>query len=240
MHLNHYLAQTGLCSRRNAVTLIEQGLIAINGKYITEPHYQVQKTDAVVYKGKKLTPQSKTYILLNKPVGYVSTTEDELGRKTIFDLVPKKGKLFSIGRLDKETSGLIILTNDGQLANTIAHPRYSIYKTYAATLDRQLDYHDLLRIKNGIKLEDGFIKVDKVTYASRANHKTVYVTISSGKKRIIRRIFGSLDYQVYFLDRINVAGIGKKGLKSGAWRNLTAYEVKKLIAQEKHQNADCC
>jgi 23S rRNA pseudouridine2605 synthase len=228
MVLNHYLAQAGICSRRKAVQLIKDSLVTVNGVVVTNPAYQVKETDAVKCNNKLIKHQEKIYLLLNKPKGYVTTASDELGRKTVFDLVSlaHKTRLFTVGRLDKDTTGLIVLTNDGDLAQKLAHPRYQIKKIYEATLDKPLPEEDMLIIKKGIRLRDGIIKVDALASFDRG--MTIKVTLHSGKKRVIRRIFEALDYKVKKLDRINYAGLAKKGLQPGAWRFLTAAEISLL------------
>ncbi|MEX0940905.1 MAG: pseudouridine synthase [Candidatus Babeliales bacterium] len=230
MHLNHYIAQAGICSRRKAVDLIKEKKISVNNQIITNPSYQVKENDIVKYQKKVISAQQNVYILLNKPKGYVSTTSDELGRKTIFDLIGSTTakRLYPVGRLDKDTTGLIIITNDGQLTQKLAHPKFEIQKTYLATLDKPLSHEDFQRIRQGIKLVDGFIRVDSIAYANIKNKKKVKVKLHSGKKRVIRRIFQLLDYQVTELDRVQFAGLTKKNLKKGSWRYLTAEEVKQL------------
>lgn len=230
MFLNHYLAQAGICSRRKAIEFIKAGLVSINNAVITTPTYQVKPTDTVRYKKRVINLEQPIYILLNKPSGYISTTADELGRQTIFDLisVAKKKRLFPIGRLDKETTGLIVLTNDGNLAQKLSHPQYAIKKVYDATLDKPFELALLKKVKKGIRLRDGIARVDSATVPDLKKRQVVRVALHSGKKHIIRRIFEALEYKVKKLDRINYAGLTKKGLKRGAWRYLKKEEIEKL------------
>ncbi|MGE0206822.1 MAG: pseudouridine synthase [Candidatus Babeliales bacterium] len=230
MFLNHYLAQAGICSRRKAVELIKDELVTVNGVIVSEPTYKVQPKDSVKFNGKLIKVEEKTYILLNKPKGYVSSTDDEFGRKTIFELIPlaQKKRLFSIGRLDRDTTGLIVLTNDGQLAQDLGHPRHGIQKVYEVTLDKPLLSEHKSMIKKGIRLRDGLIKVDSLKDDPK-NKAIVFVTLHSGKKRVIRRLFAELDYDVKKLDRIRFAGLTKKGLKPGMWRLLSKDEVSNLL-----------
>ncbi len=230
MHLNHFLAQAGICSRRNAAELIKSGQVRVNNTVKKEPGYLVKPTDVVKYKNRIVKPQEKIYILLNKPTGYITTTADELGRKTILHLIPKamEKRLFPVGRLDKDTTGLILLTNDGDLAQKLAHPRYEIKKVYEATLDKSLATEDAAQIRKGVKLRDGKALIDALSFSDLKNKKIVKVTLHSGKKRIIRRIFEHCDYEVRKLDRINYAGLTQRGLKRGAWRYLNAKEIEKI------------
>jgi 23S rRNA pseudouridine2605 synthase len=230
MYLSHYVAQSGLCSRRKATELIKQGLITVNHQPVTSPAYEVQKDDIVRYRSKPLKLEEKVYILLNKPEGYISSTADEEGRSTILELVPfsKTRRLYPIGRLDKETSGLIILTNDGDLALKLAHPRYQVQKTYEATLDKPLSAEDFEKIKHGIRLKDGLVNVDALYFNKTHNKKIVSVGLHSGKKHIVRRLFEHLDYKVRKLKRTRIADIRTKGLRPGSWRFLTKEEIKSL------------
>jgi len=230
MHLNHYLAQAGICSRRNAAQLIKEGHVYVNGAIQKDPSYQVQETDSVKYKGRIVKLLQKVYILLNKPAGYVTTTADEMGRKTILDLLPKKAQkgLFPVGRLDMDTTGLILLTNDGDLAQKLAHPSYEIKKVYEATLDKPLTSQHAAIIRKGVKLRDGKATVDALSFPNLKNRRIVKVSLHSGKKRIIRRIFGHFEYEVRKLDRINYAGLTQRGLKRGAWRQLSEREIDKI------------
>lgn len=230
MKLNVYLTQSGLCSRRKAVDLIKSGEITVNHWKTTDPGYLVQEKDTIRYKKQiiKLTHEEPIYIAINKPLGIVTTLADTHGRATIIDLLGKKWKqrVFPIGRLDTHTSGIIILTNDGNLCHKLAHPRYNIKKVYQITLDKPLEPEHARLITKGLYLTDGPIKVDKLEQGY--NTTKAKVTIHSGRNRIVRRIFESLGYKTKSLERISFAGISKKGLAQGEWRNLTAKEVEKL------------
>jgi 23S rRNA pseudouridine2605 synthase len=235
LFLNHYLAQAGICSRRKAVALIKEGLVSINNAIITTPTYQVKPTDVVRYKKRVIKPDPYIYVLVNKPAGYVSTTADEMGRNTVLDLVPlaQKKRLYPIGRLDKETTGLIVLTNDGSLAQKLSHPTFEIQKVYQATLDQPCLPDHIQKIKKGIRLKDGIARVDSVNIPNLKNRQIVRIALHSGKKHIIRRIFEALDLKVKKLDRINYAGLTQKDLKPGAWRYLKEDEVENLKSLSK-------
>lgn len=228
--LSKFLAQSGVASRRKVVELIEQGAIKVNGKIIKEPGYKLHDQDIVTYNDKLVRAEEKIYVLLNKPTGYVTTVSDEKGRKTVIDILKKnfRQRLYPVGRLDYDTSGLLIITNDGDFAQSLAHPRFEIGKTYAVTLDRWLSCEDLTRIKNGLNLSDGFIKVDAVSYMPPQARNHVKIILHSGKNRIVRRIFGYLGYTVKKLDRIGYAHLHKKGLPVGTWRYLTDQEITSL------------
>lgn len=228
--LSKFLAQSGVASRRKVVDLIEQGHIKVNNKIVKEPGYKLSSEDVVTYNNKLVRAEEKIYLLLNKPTGYVTTVSDEQGRKTVMDILKKnfKQRLYPVGRLDYDTSGLLIITNDGDFAQSLAHPSYQISKTYAVTLDRWLSYEDLAQIKNGLTLHDGFIKVDSVNYMPPQARNHVTITLHSGKNRIVRRIFSHLGYTVKKLDRIGYAQLHKKGLPVGTWRYLTDQEITSL------------
>lgn len=230
LQLNKYIAHAGLCSRRKADEFILNGDISVNGQIITNKAYRVLETDKISYKSKEIRLEDKIYILLNKPTGYITTVSDERNRKTVIDLIKPKieGRLYPIGRLDRATTGLIILTNDGNMAQSLSHPRYNVQKMYTATLDRPLLGKDLEAIKNGLKLEDGFIKVDGINYMHE-NRACIKLELHSGKNHIIRRIFKHLSYTVIKLDRNYYAGLTKKNLPVGAWRPLTQKEIESLM-----------
>lgn len=230
--LGTYLAHAGICSRRNADTIVRQGLVTLNGKVTKEPGMPVLPGDRIFYKNKLVQLEKKVYVLLNKPLDYISAVSDEgFGRKTVIDLVKNacNERLYPVGRLDYQTTGLILLTNDGDFAQKLAHPRYEVTKIYRVTLNTNFKHSDLTRLKNGILLEDGPMVVDDIFFEhSTQNQKTVNVVIHSGKNRIVRRIFQHIGYRVIALDRINYAGITKRGLKVGQWRFLTSQEVLQL------------
>ena len=226
MPLNKYIAHCGICSRRDAVEFIKQGKVKVNGELATEPGMKVADGDAVSVAGKKIVPtKNLAYILLNKPKGFITTTEDEKGRRTIMDLVASSevDRLYPIGRLDRNTTGLIILTNDGELAQKLSHPKYNVKKIYQVTLDKPITKVDFEKILAGVTLEDGIAPVDSLAMLEEKNE--VGIEIHSGKNRIVRRIFESLGYQVEKLDRVMYAGLTKKNIPRGKWRLLTDREV---------------
>ena len=229
MYLTKYIAHAGLCSRRKALELIKQGLIQVNSKVETDPAYLVQPNDQVQYKSTLLNIIKKPiYILLNKPTDCLSSCADLQGRATVLDYVQvPEARLYPIGRLDKQTTGVLLITNDGQLAYTLSHPRFEVPKIYAVTLDKPFKQLDATRLRMGIELEDGFIVVDQIKVDKR-NAKQVVVHLHSGRNRIVRRMFAHLGYHVQALDRISFAGITHKGLKQGKWRFLTATEIQVL------------
>lgn len=228
MQLNKFISQSGLCSRRNAEILIKSGKIKVNSNTITDSYYKVKENDTVTYKDEILKLKEKIYILLNKPKGFISTVRNEKGRKIIMDIIKPfiKERLFPIGRLDKDTTGLIILTNDGNLAQKLTHPSYEIKKKYIVTLNKKLIEKDYKRITKGLMLEDGFIKPDNLEYQDKKN--ILKIILHSGKKRIIKRIFDHVGYKVKTLDRIKYAGLHKKNLKKGQWRFLAKKEMKNI------------
>lgn len=226
MPLNKYIAHCGVCSRRDAVELIKQGKVKVNGELATEPGMKINDGDAVSVSGKKIVPQRNlVYILLNKPKGFITTTEDDKGRRTIMDLVAgsQEQRLYPIGRLDRNTTGLIILTNDGELSQKLSHPKYNIKKVYQVTLDKAITKQDFEKILAGVELEDGVAPVDSLAMLEEKNE--LGIEIHSGRNRIVRRIFEHLGYQVEKLDRVMYAGLTKKNVPRGKWRLLTEREV---------------
>ena len=230
IRLNKYIANSGICSRREADELIEQGLVTVNGKVVTEMGYQVQKTDKVIFDGQSITPEKPVYVLLNKPKGYISTTKDEKARKTVMDLVANASpyRVFPVGRLDRSTTGVILLTNDGHLTKKLTHPSFNMKKIYHVTLDRKLDRADLNSILEGIRLEEGVAEVDSISYIDGKPKNEIGIEIHIGWNRVIRRIFQKLGYEVEALDRVMFAGLTKKNIKRGHWRILTELEVNNL------------
>ena len=230
IRLNKYIANSGVCSRREADELITQGLVEVNGKVITEMGYQVQKTDKVVFDGQGITPEKPVYVLLNKPKGYISTTKDEKARKTVMDLVANASpyRLFPVGRLDRQTTGLILLTNDGHLTKKLTHPSFGVKKIYHVTLDRKLSVEDLHKIADGIRLEEGVADVDSISFIEGKPKNEIGIEIHIGWNRVVRRIFKKLGYEVEALDRVIFAGLTKKNIKRGHWRILTEMEVNNL------------
>ncbi len=224
--LNKYIAESGICSRRKATDLIKTGQISINENIVTDPTYRLQKNDIVKYNGSKIKPQRKVYILLNKPKDYITTRSDERGRKTVLELIDSKIKerIFPIGRLDRATTGLLILTNDGELSQKLAHPSNEVEKVYQVTLKEELRREDFIKLSKGLTLEDGFIKPDFISFNGKQK-KIVNIGLHSGKNRIVRRLFEYLGYHLSKLDRIQYAGLTKENLAQGKWRFLTTEEI---------------
>ncbi|MDX1954091.1 MAG: pseudouridine synthase [Chitinophagaceae bacterium] len=231
MPLNKFIAHSGVCARRDAALLVKEGKVKVNGQVILEPGHKVNPRDEVKVNGKKIQLEKNlVYILLNKPKDYITTTDDPQNRKTVFELLKNapRERMFPVGRLDRNTSGVLLLTNDGDLAQQLTHPKHQIKKVYAVTLDRPLDQKDLERIANGLTLEDGPITVDAIAYADTKDKSHVGVEIHSGRNRIVRRIFEHLKYDVKGLDRVVFAGLTKKNVDRGKWRFLSEKEVRDL------------
>ena len=230
IRLNKYLANAGVCSRREADEFIQAGVVTVNGEVVTELGTKVLRTDSVMFHDQPVTMEKKVYVLLNKPKDYVTTSDDPQQRKTVMDLV--KGacpeRLYPVGRLDRNTTGVLLLTNDGDLASKLTHPKFLKKKIYHVYLDKNVTAHDLQQIADGIILDDGEIKADAVEYADPVDKKQVGIEIHSGKNRIVRRIFESLGYKVTKLDRVQFAGLTKKNVRRGDWRYLTEEEVDRL------------
>jgi len=225
--LSKFCAQAGIASRRKVIDFIKQGLIKVNGTVIKEPGYKIRATDKVVYNDKPIRSEEKIYILLNKPKDYITTVSDEKGRKTVMDLIRNAigVRLYPVGRLDRNTTGLLVLTNDGDVAQRLSHPRYEVQKVYAVTLDKILAKADMDQIKQGFELDGDSITVDAISYAEKMPRNNVKVALHSGKNRIVRRIFEFFGYEVVKLDRIGYSSLTKKGLLVGEWRYLTAREI---------------
>lgn len=226
MPLNKFVAHCGVASRREAADIIKEGKVKVNGEVKLEPGYKVQLDDKVEYDGKIITSQKNlVYILLNKPKNYLTTTDDPQERKTVMELIEDAGdeRVYPVGRLDRNTSGLLLLTNDGELAQKLSHPKYNIRKIYQVTLDKALTKSHFEQIINGLTLEDGEIKVDDLAYLEKKNE--IGIEIHSGRNRIVRRIFEHLGYQVDKLDRVTYAGLTKKNIPRGKWRFLNPQEV---------------
>ena len=230
IRLNKFLANAGVCSRREADEFIQAGVVKVNGEVVTELGTKVLRTDTVLFHDAPVTPEKKVYVLLNKPKDYVTTSDDPQQRKTVMDLV--KGacpeRIYPVGRLDRNTTGVLLLTNDGDLASKLTHPKFLKKKIYHVHLDKNVTAHDMEQIANGIMLEDGEIKADAIEYADEKDKKSVGIEIHSGKNRIVRRIFESLGYKVTKLDRVQFAGLTKKNVRRGDWRYLTEEEVDRL------------
>ncbi len=227
--LNKYIANSGVCSRREADELIEAGKIMLNGKIITELGYKVNPGDVVKYENKVLNPEKMVYLLMNKPKGFITTTEDPDERKTVMDLIEGAcdERIYPVGRLDRNTTGLLLFTNDGELAGKLMHPSNQATKIYQAELDKPITPEHFEQIKAGLELEDGFIKPDDVALVT-PDAEVIGIEIHSGKNRIVRRIFEHLGYDVQKLDRTVYAGLTKKELPRGHWRFLSEREVVKL------------
>ena len=231
MPLNKFMAHCGVCSRRDAVALITTGKVKVNGTVATEPGYKVKQSDEVVYNGKKLfVTKNLVYILLNKPKDYITTTDDPQGRKTVLQLIQKATteRVYPIGRLDRNTSGVLLLTNDGDLTQKLSHPSYEIKKIYEVKLDKPLAKGDFDKIVKGLKLEDGEINVDSLAYADSKDKSIIGIEIHSGRNRIVRRIFEHLGYDVKGLDRVMYANLTKKNVERSKWRYLSEKEIRLL------------
>lgn len=231
VRLNRFIANAGICSRRDADELITKGEIKINGNVVTELGTKVNLNDSVEYQGRKLTPEKFVYLLLNKPKGFLTTTEDPYDRKTVMTLVEKacEERILPVGRLDLNTTGLLLFTNDGELAKKLTHPKYGIKKIYHVVLNKALTQNDFMQIAGGVELEDGPIKVDKIAYVEGGiDKKQIGIELHSGKNRIVRRIFESLQYDVVKLDRVSFAGLTKKDIPRGKWRFLKEIEISRL------------
>ena len=230
MQLNKYLAHAGICSRRKAVELIKSGHIRVNNTPVTHPGYRVEQHDHVQYGRRPVQTERPVYILLNKPKGCVTTRCDEQGRATVLDYIhcdPPLPRIYPVGRLDFNTTGLLILTNDGSMAHRMAHPSYHVPKRYTVTLDKPLHEKDIQRLQNGVRLSDGTVNIDALT-VSPYSDRTVRIELHSGRKRVIRRVFYALGYRVEKLDRPWYAGISKKSLAKGEWRFLSTAEINQL------------
>lgn len=227
IRLNKYLANAGICSRRDADKYIQAGVITVNGEVVTELGTKVMRTDVVKFHDDAVSIEKKQYVLLNKPKGFVTTVDDPQERKTVMELVKNAcpERIYPVGRLDRNTTGVLLFTNDGELASKLTHPRFLKKKIYHVTLDKNVTAADMRQIAEGITLEDGDIRADAVEYASETDKKQVGIEIHSGRNRIVRRIFESLGYQVKALDRVYFAGLTKKGIKRGQWRYLSEGEV---------------
>ena len=230
LRLNKFLANAGVCSRREADEFIQAGVVTVNGEVVTELGTKILRTDEVKFHDTPVSLEKKVYVLLNKPRDYVTTSDDPQQRKTVMDLVKDvcPERIYPVGRLDRNTTGVLLLTNDGDLASKLTHPKFLKKKVYHVHLDKNLTSHDMDQIREGITLEDGEIKADAVEYADQHDKSQVGIEIHSGKNRIVRRIFESLGYRVTKLDRVQFAGLTKKNLRRGDWRFLTEKEVDML------------
>ena len=230
IRLNKYLANAGVCSRREADDFIQAGVVKVNGEIITELGTKVKRNDVVLFHDQQINIEKKVYVLLNKPKDYVTTSDDPQNRKTVMDLVKGacRERIYPVGRLDRNTTGVLLLTNDGELATKLTHPQYLKKKIYHVHLDKNVTAADIKQIADGIMLEDGEIHADAIEYASETDRKQVGIEIHSGRNRIVRRIFEHLGYKVIRLDRVYFAGLTKKNVRRGDWRFLTEQEVNML------------
>ncbi len=231
IRLNKYLADAGICSRREADKLIESGVVMINGKIVTQLGTKVSRTDKVQYGGETLKREKLRYVLLNKPKDFITTSDDPQNRKTVMNLVEKacNERIYPVGRLDRNTLGLLLFTNDGDLAKKLTHPKHNIKKIYHVFLDKPMTKNDMITLAGGVELDDGMIQPDKIAYVTGENDKTqIGVELHSGRNRVVRRMFEHFGYRVIKLDRVFFAGITKKDLPRGKWRLLTEKEISLL------------
>ena len=230
VRLNKYMANAGICSRREADEYITSGKVKVNGEVVTELGTKISRNDVVEFNDKVVTPERKCYVLLNKPKDCVTTSDDPNGRTTVLDLVKNacQERIYPVGRLDRNTTGVLLLTNDGDLASKLTHPKFVKKKIYHVWTDKDITEEDMQRIADGIELEDGEIHADAISYVSDTDRNQAGIEIHSGRNRIVRRIFESLGYRVTKLDRVYFAGLTKKNLPRGRWRYLTQEEVNYL------------
>lgn len=230
IRLNKYISNSGICSRREADVFIAAGNVMVNGNIVTEMGYKVKIGDVVKFDNATISPETKRYILLNKPKNHITTMEDDRGRKTVMDLVvdATKERIYPVGRLDRNTTGLLLFTNDGELAKKLTHPKHNVQKIYHASLDKKLTSTDMDKIAKGFVLDHKKVIVDEVSYILNQPKTEIGVKIHSGRNRIVRRIFEHFNYNVIKLDRVIFAGLTKKNLPRGRWRPLTQLEVANL------------
>ncbi|MCF6222936.1 MAG: rRNA pseudouridine synthase [Flavobacteriaceae bacterium] len=230
IRLNKYIANSGICSRREADTYIKSGSATVNGEIITEMGFKVKLTDEVRFDDALISPEAKRYVLLNKPKNYITTMDDERGRKTVMELINKaaKERIYPVGRLDRLTTGLLLFTNDGEMAKKLTHPKHQVKKLYQVNLDKKLSMTDLNKIAENFVLDGKMVFVDKVSYIENKPKTEIGIEIHSGRNRIVRRIFEHFGYKVTKLDRVIFAGLTKKNLSRGVWRHLSEQEVNNL------------
>jgi 23S rRNA pseudouridine2605 synthase len=230
IRLNRYIANSGLCSRREADALIQKGLISVNGKIISSLGIKVSRNDDVRFKGKRLNTEKKVYILMNKPKGFVTTVKDPHADHTVIELLGNEcpERVYPVGRLDKETTGVLLLTNDGELTGKLTHPKYERKKIYHVSLDKSVSKEDMYKLTEGIELDGELIACDSVAYSDPPDKSKVGLEIHSGQNRVIRRLFESLGYKVRNLDRVYFAGLTKKNVPRGRWRYLSDKEISML------------
>ena len=230
IRLNKYIANSGICSRREADTYIEHGSVEINGKLVTEMGYKVQPDDVVRFDGTSITPEQKKYVLLNKPKNYITTMDDDRGRKTVMELIANasKERIYPVGRLDINTTGLLLFTNDGDLAKKLTHPKHNVRKLYHASLDRKLELRDLEKLRGDVIIEGRKVFIDAISFVDGQPKSEIGIEIHSGRNRIVRKIFEHVGYKVNKLDRVVFAELTKRNLPRGRWRELTNLEVTNL------------
>mgnify|MGYP001030298667 CR=1 FL=1 len=231
IRLNKYISNSGICSRREADVYIKAGSASVNGKLVTEMGYKVMPGDVVKFDGSTISPEQKRYVLLNKPKNFITTMDDDRGRKTVMELVANatKERIYPVGRLDRNTTGLLLFTNDGELAKKLTHPKHNIQKLYHASLDKKLSMSDMQKIADGFILDEKRVLVDEISYIMNQPKSEIGVKIHSGRNRIVRRIFEHFNYSVVKLDRVIFAGLTKKDLPRGHWRHLTELEISNLM-----------
>ena len=227
IRLNKFISNSGVCSRRDADILISTGLVKVNGKIITTLGYKVNKNDKVVVDGNEIKSEKKVYLILNKPKDTITTTDDPTGRKTVMDIVKNacKERIYPVGRLDRNTTGILIFTNDGDLSKRLTHPSHKIIKVYQVTLDKNLTSEDLKSISNGVKIDDDFVEIDDIAWVEKGKKNIVGIQIHSGKYHVVKRIFEKFGYNVIKLDRTMFGPLTKKNLPRGTWRFLTEEEI---------------
>jgi 23S rRNA pseudouridine2605 synthase len=227
IRLNKYIANAGVCSRREADTYITTGLVSVNGKIVTVLGTKVSPTDIIKFDGKTLKREKNVYILLNKPKNFITTVDDPHAQKTVMDIIRNacSERVYPVGRLDRNTTGVLLFTNDGELTGKLTHPKFNHKKIYHVFVDKNVSKNHLQTLADGVELDDGFTKVDAISYVDPEDRKQLGVEIHSGKNRIIRRLFEHLGYKVVRLDRVIFAGLTKKNLKRGKWRFLTEKEI---------------
>ncbi len=235
--LNRYIARSGVTSRRKADDLISAGRVSVNGTVVTELGTRISKGDVVEVNGRRISPRDHHYILLNKPNDVVTTTDDEKGRKTVLDLVDlpeaRDKVIYPVGRLDRETVGVLLLTNDGELANRLMHPRYEIEKLYVVRTKEKVRPHELEQLKSGVELDDGPARADYVAYADPNDERNIGISLHEGRNRQVRRMVEAIGHEVERLERVNYAGLTTEGVRRGKWRRLEDYEIRRLRRQVK-------
>lgn len=228
--LSKFLAQAGVASRRKVVDLIKSGVVTVNDVVIKEPGFKITNNDVIAVKSEVVRAETKIYILLNKPKNCITTVSDDLSRRSVIDLISDQihQRIYPVGRLDRNTTGLLVLTNDGDLTLRLSHPRFEVEKTYHLQLDKPLTHKDMQHLFEGVELEDGVVAVDRAYFFKNESKKRCAVVLHSGKNRVVRRLFAQLGYEVIKLDRVEYAGLTKHGLAVGSWRYLTTQEITML------------